>query len=65
MTQNMVNCLTMTQNKLLGLSIFLNFVPKILFWANLASKLESALFEIKLDTMEYSSLLILNSTIVF
>ena len=58
MTQDLVNCLTMTRNKVLGLFIFLNF---ILFSANLVPKLESALFKMKLDTMEYSRLLIVRS----
>ena len=31
MTQNCVNCFTMTQSKILGLFIFLNFIPNILF----------------------------------
>ena len=31
MTENLVNCFTMTQNKEQGLFIFLNFIPKILF----------------------------------
>ena len=65
MTQNLVNCFTMTQNKVLGLFIFLDFIPKIPFWANLVPKLESALFKMKLDPVEYSRLLILNSAIVF
>ena len=55
----------MTQNKVLGPFTFLKFVPNIFFWANLAPKLESALFKMKLHTKGYSRLLILNSTIVF
>ena len=53
----------MTQNKVLGLLIFLNFIPKTPFWPNLVPKLERALM--KLDTIEYSRLLISNSAIVF
>ena len=38
MTQNLVNCFTMTQNKVLGLFTFLNFVPQILFLGNFSAK---------------------------
>ena len=56
---------SVTQNKVLGPSIFLKFVPKILFWGKFGPKLESALFKIKLDKKEYSREVILNSTIFF
>ena len=59
LTQNIVNCFTMTQNKVL------NFVSKNFFPVNLVPKLESALFEMKLDTKRYSRLLTLNLAIVF
>ena len=65
MTQNIVNCLTLAQNKLLGLFIFLHFVPKILFRAKLVPKHESALFKIKIDSKWCSRVMILTFTIVF
>ena len=65
MTQNLVNCFILTQNKVLGLFIFLNFAPKIIFWANLVPKFESNLFKMKLDTKWYSRVLMLISTIAF
>ena len=49
MTQNFVNCFTVTQNKVLGLFIFLNFVPKILFGTNFVPKLENVFFKFKLN----------------
>ena len=48
MTRNFVNCFTMTQNKVLGHFVFLYVVPYI-FWENFVPKLESALFNLKLD----------------
>ena len=41
----------MTENKALGLFIFLSFVPKILLGRNFVPKLDSALFKMKLDAM--------------
>ena len=58
MTQNLVNYLPMTQNKILGLFIFLNFVPKIIFWVSLVRKLEIVLFMMKLNTKGYFRVLI-------
>ena len=65
MTQNYKNRFTMTQNNVPEPFIFLKFIPKIRFRANLVPKLESALFEMKLDTKGHSRLLILNLKIVF
>ena len=36
--QNLVNCFTMTQNKVLGIFISLNFIPKILFLGKFGPK---------------------------
>ena len=65
MTQNLVNCFIVTENKVLGLFISQSWSPKYFFGANLVSKLEKVLFKIKLDTEGYSRLPILNSTIIF
>ena len=50
--------------KALGLLTFLNVVSKILFWANLVPKLQSALFRMKIRTKRYSEVLIPNLTIL-
>ena len=55
----------MTQNKVLGLFIFLNFVPKVLFLCTFGPKHGSPLFKMKLGAKGYSKVMILNSTIVF
>ena len=47
--------------QLFSLVLSLNY----LFWVNLVSKLQSALFRIKLSTKGYSGVQILNSTVVF
>ena len=65
MTPNLVNCFTLTQNKVLGLFIFLIFALKILFGANLVPKRISVLFKMKFGTKGYSRALILNVAIVF
>ena len=65
MTKNLVNCCMMTQNNVLALFIFLNFVLEILFWGNFGPESSKPLFKMKLDTEGYSRLLILNSTNIF
>ena len=55
----------MTQNKVLGYFIFLNFVPKILFLVQLWSSFNQILFKMKLNTKGYSRLPILKLTIIF
>ena len=65
MAPNLVNCFTMTQNKVLGLFIYLIFVLKIPFWGNLTLKLQSVLFKMKLGTKGYLRVLILKVAIVF
>ena len=62
---NLLNCFTMTQNKVLKLFIFLNFVPRRHFFEKLGPKLERTLFKMKPHTKRYSRVLILNSTVVF
>ena len=47
----------MTKNKVLGLFIFLNFVPKILFSGKFGPKLESGLFNMKVNTKGCSRVL--------
>ena len=62
---NLLICFTMTQNKVLELFIFLNFVPRRHFLVKFGPKLERPLFKMKLHTKKYSRVLILNSTVEF
>ena len=49
----MVNCFIMTQNKVLGLFIFLNFIPKKLFWGKFGSE-TSKCDGMSITIMQYS-----------
>ena len=50
MTQNVVDCFRMTQNKVLGNFVFLNFIPKILFWGKFSPETWKYLRKMKLNT---------------